>query len=257
MPAGFLYDLATLSFTSAEAVTPSMPIENLVDPQPRRRARLTGAAVSVVADFGAVRSVDCFGLISTTLTASATIRARLGTVLNTWTADTGTVNAEAQEAAQGNVILTLVAPVIARYLRLDISDTPAFTDIGLCIAGGLWRTTRSIAYGIEEGREILDRRDRNPFTGAEFPVPAIINPRFARFTLPVISDAEVRDNHRDLVRLLGAARDGLVIPDLADGLAERNRRAIYGALNLPGGGAGTIMRAYSISERSFSITERV
>ena len=257
MPAGFLYDLATPSFTSAEAVTPSMPIGNLSDPQPRRRARLTGAAVSIVADFGAARSVDCFGLISTTLTTGATIRARLGTVLNTWTTDTGTLAAEAQDAAQGNVILALGAPVTARYLRFDIADAPAFTDIGLCIAGALWRTTRSIAYGIEEGREILDRRDRNPFTGAEFPVPAIINPRFARFVLPVISDDEVRNNHRDLVRLLGAARDGLVIPDLADGLAERNRRAIYGALNLPGGGAFTVMRAYSISERSFSVTERV
>lgn len=256
MPAGFLYDIASATFTSAEAVTPSLPITNLADPQPRRRARLTGVAVSIVADFSAARAIDCVALISTTLTPSATIRARLGTVLNTWTTDTGTVNAEAQDAAQGNVILTLASPVTARFLRLDIADAPAFTDIGLCIAGALWRTTRSIAYGIEEGREILDRRDRNAFTGAEFPVPAIINPRFARFTLPVISDAEVRDNHRALVRL-GAARDGLVIPDLADGLAERNRRAIYGALNLPGGGAGTIMRAYSISERSFSITERV
>ena len=256
MPAGFLYDIASATFTSAEAVTPSLPITNLADPQPRRRARLTGVAVSIVADFSAARAIDCVALISTTLTPSATIRARLGTVLNTWTTDTGTMNAEAQDAAQGNVILTLASPVTARFLRLDIADAPAFTDIGLCIAGALWRTTRSIAYGIEEGREILDRRDRNAFTGAEFPVPAIINPRFARFTLPVISDAEVRDNHRALVRL-GAARDGLVIPDLADGLAERNRRAIYGALNLPGGGAGTIMRAYSISERSFSITERV
>ena len=149
------------------------------------------------------------------------------------------------------------APALGRILRIDITDATNFTDIGLLIAGALWRTARSIAYGIEEGREILDRRERNSFTGAEFPVPAIINPRFARFTLPVISDAEVRDNHRDLVRLLGAALDGLVIPDLADGLAERNRRALWGALNLPGGGTGTTMRAYSISERSFSITERI
>jgi hypothetical protein len=173
------------------------------------------------------------------------------------TADSGTINAEAQDAAQGNVILTFPTPALGRILRIDITDATNFTDIGLLIAGALWRTARSIAYGIEEGREILDRRDRNPFTGAEFPVPAIINPRFARFTLPVISDAEVRDNHRDLVRLLGAAKDGLVIPDLADGLAERNRRALWGALNLTGGGTGTTMRAYSISERSFSITERV
>jgi hypothetical protein len=174
------------------------------------------------------------------------------------TGDTGTIAAEAEDANQGNVILTLAAPALGRFLRIDI-DNPAaaFTDIGVLAAGALWRTIRSIAYGIEEGRLMLDRRDRNPFTGAEFPVPAIANPRYARFTLPVLSDAEVKASHRELVRLLGAAGDGLVIPDIADGLAERNRRALWGALNEPGGNSGTVMVAYNINERSFLVTERI
>jgi hypothetical protein len=174
------------------------------------------------------------------------------------TGDTGTIAAEAEDANQGNVILTLPAPALGRYLRIDI-DNPAaaYTDIGVLAAGALWRTIRSIAYGIEEGRLMLDRRDRNPFTGAEFPVPAIANPRYARFTLPVLSDAEVKASHRELVRVLGAAGDGLVIPDIADGLAERNRRALWGALNEPGGNSGTVMTAYNINERSFLVTERI
>jgi hypothetical protein len=174
------------------------------------------------------------------------------------TGDTGTIAAEAEDANQGNVILTLAAPALGRFLRIDI-DNPAaaYTDIGVLAAGALWRTIRSIAYSIEEGRLMLDRRDRNPFTGAEFPVPAIANPRYARFTLPVLSDAEVKASHRELVRLLGAAGDGLVIPDIADGLAERNRRALWGALNEPGGNSGTVMVAYNINERSFLVTERI
>jgi hypothetical protein len=59
------------------------------------------------------------------------------------------------------------------------------------------------------------------------------------------------------VRQLGAARDGLVIPDTADSLTERNRRALWGALNEPGGNAGTAMMAFNINERSFLVTERV
>jgi hypothetical protein len=174
------------------------------------------------------------------------------------TGDTGTIAAEAEAANQGNVIMTLPAPAVGRYLRIDIENpTATFTDIGVLAAGQLWRTERSIAYGIDEGRLMLDRRDRNPFTGAEFPVPAVINPRYTRFTLPVLSDNEVRTQHRELVRQLGAARDGLVIPDIADGLAERNRRALWGALNEPGGNAGTIMAAFNINERSFTVTERV
>jgi hypothetical protein len=174
------------------------------------------------------------------------------------TGDTGTIAAEAEAANQGNVILTLSAPALGRILRIDIENpTATFTDIGVLAAGQLWKTERSIAYGIDEGRLMLDRRDRNAFTGAEFPVPAVINPRYARFTLPVLSDNEVRTQHRELVRQLGAARDGLVIPDIADGLAERNRRALWGALNEPGTNAGTIMAAFNINERSFTVTERV
>ena len=184
-------------------------------------------------------------------------RARLGTVLNTWTTDTGTLAAEAQEAAQGNVILTLGVPVTAQFLRLDIADAPAFTDIGLCIAGALWRVQRGMAYGMREGRVILDRRDRNPFTGAEFPVPAIANPRVAAFTLPSLSTSEARNQHRDLVRLLGAARDGLVIMELNDTLAERNRRAIWGAINMPGEDAAVTRDSFPLSSRAFRVVERL
>jgi hypothetical protein len=190
-------------------------------------------------------------LVALTATGSSLVASQV-------TGDTGTIAAEAEDANQGNVILTLPAPAVGRYLRIDIENpTATFTDIGVLAAGQLWRTERSIAYGIDEGRLMLDRRDRNAFTGAEFPVPAVINPRYARFTLPVLSDNEVRTQHRELVRQLGAAGDGLVIPDIADGLAERNRRALWGALNEPGTNAGTIMVAFNINERSFTVTERV
>ncbi|MCA3380206.1 MAG: hypothetical protein ING08_08175 [Roseomonas sp.] len=262
MPAAFLYDnvARAATLTSAQATVATMPLANLQDPQPRRRVRLNAASATLDVDLLASVPVDCVALISTTLAAGATIRARLANVadFSTTLADTGTIAAEAEAANQGNVILTLPAPINARYLRIDlVAGSGDFIDVGVLAAGQLWRTTRSIAYGIEEGREILDRRDRNPFTGAEFPVPAIANPRFARFTLPVISDAEVRANHRELVRLLGAVNDGLCIPDIADTLAERNRRAIWGAMNQPGGTAGTILSAFNISERSFTLTERL
>jgi hypothetical protein len=63
---------------------------------------------------------------------------------------------------------------------------------------------------------MLDRRDRNPCTGAEFPVPSIVNPRMAAFTQPALSAAEVRNQHRDTLRRLGTARDTLWIAELSD-----------------------------------------
>jgi hypothetical protein len=118
------------------------------------------------------------------------------------TGDTGTVAVEAEDANQGNVILTLPTSALDRYLRIDLTDgAVTLMDIGLL--------GRSTAYGIREGRVMLDRRDRSPFTGAEFPVPAIINPRFVAFVLPALSLTEPRNQHRDLLRRLVAAGDRL------------------------------------------------
>jgi hypothetical protein len=172
--------------------------------------------------------------------------------------NTGTINAEAQDEAQGNVVLALPAPVTARYLRIDLTDgAAAFMDIGLLVAGQLWRLLRGTAYGIREGRVMLDRRDRNPFTGAEFPVPAIVNPRFAAFTLPALSVAEARNQHRDLLRRLGATGDALWIAELGDSMADRNRRAIWGAVNAPGEEASASRDSFPFTARAVRMMERV
>ncbi|MCA3332614.1 MAG: hypothetical protein INF63_16440, partial [Roseomonas sp.] len=211
--------VATGSVASAQAAIATMPITNLQDPQPRRRVRLMGSSATITADLGAEVPLDCVALISTTLGAGALVQARLSNVANfsVTAADTGLLNAEAQDESQGNVVLVFPAPVTARYLRIDLNDGAApFMDIGLLVAGQLWRLLRGTAYGIREGRVMLDRRDRNPYTGAEFSVPAIVNPRMAAFTLPALSTAEARIQHRDMLRRLGAARDTLWIAELTD-----------------------------------------
>jgi hypothetical protein len=48
-----------------------------------------------------------------------------------------------------------------------------------------------------------------------------------------LSTAEARNQHRDMLRRLGAARDTLWIAELSDSMAKRNRRAIWGAMNAP------------------------
>jgi hypothetical protein len=190
-------------------------------------------------------------LVALTATGSSLVASQV-------TGDTGTIAAEAEAANQGNVIMTLPAPAVGRYLRIDIENpTAAFTDIGVLAAGQLWRVLRGTAYGIREGRVILDRRDRNPFTGAEFPVPAIANPRFAAFTLPSLSVAEARGQHRALLAALGAAGDALWIAELNDTMAERNRRAIWGAVNAPGEDAAISRDNLPLSSRAFRIQERL
>jgi hypothetical protein len=129
-----------------------------------------------------------------------------------------------------------LANQLVKCIRVDLTDSAApYMDIGLLGARRLCRLLRGTAYGIREGHVMLDRYDRKPSTGAEFPDRSIVNPRVATFTLLALSSAEARDQYRDLPRLLGAAADTLWIGDLGDNVAECNRRAIWGAVNAPGG----------------------
>ena len=90
-----------------------------------------------------------------------------------------------------NVVLRRTSAASGRYL-LVVVTAPGMDmiDIGRLIAGPLWRVAHGPAYGLQEGREVLDRRDRNAFIGTEFPMPALATPRVARLILPLLSSAE-------------------------------------------------------------------
>jgi hypothetical protein len=79
----------------------------------------------------------------------------------------------------------------------------------------------------------------------------------ATFTLPVLSTTEAPNQHRDMLRRLGAAQDTLWIAELTDTMAERNRRAIWGAMNAPGEDAAISQRSLLLSSRAFRVLERV
>jgi ParB-like chromosome segregation protein Spo0J len=86
---------------------------------------------------------------------------------------------------------------------------------------------------------------------------AIVNPRMAAFTLPALSVAEARNQHRDMLRRFGAARDTVWIAELGDSMAERNRRAIWGAMNAPGEDAAISRDSLPLASRGFRMVERV
>ncbi|MCZ8146841.1 MAG: hypothetical protein O9325_03180 [Roseomonas sp.] len=262
MPGAFLQDERVRDAVALTALTPTaagMPVANLRDPQPRLRARFTGGAASMLVDFGTATAVEALALICTNLSTNATVRWRLGTLeVPNAAHDSGILPAHTGDEANGNVVLLRSGVASARYLLVDVADTSLATiDIGILAAGPLWRLTRGMAYGVREGRLILDQRDRNPLTGAEFIMPALANPRFASFTLPALSRAEATDAHRDLVRRLGAARDALWIPETGDTRAETNRRAIWGAVNQPGEEAAAARGNFPLLNRAFRIVERL
>jgi hypothetical protein len=62
---------------------------------------------------------------------------------------------------------------------------------------------------------------------------------------------EARNQHRNLLRRLGAAGDALWIAELGDSMAERNRRAIWGAMNAPGEDAAISRDSLPLASRGF------
>ncbi|MFM7303361.1 MAG: hypothetical protein ACKO4X_08570, partial [Alphaproteobacteria bacterium] len=62
---------------------------------------------------------------------------------------------------------------------------------------------------------------------------------------------------RDMLRRPGSARDTLWIAELSDSMAERNRRAIWGAMNAPGEDAAISRDSLPLASRGFRMVERV
>lgn len=246
------------------ASLPALSLANLSDPQPRVRTRWpTGAGVKLWYDLGATTTLSCVALISTTLgTAGGTtlVRARLsddaGFATATW--DTGAIDPETDDASNGNVVLVNATSAAGRYLFIELEDADAgLIDIGRIVAGPLWRPTYAPSYGMREGRMILDRRDRNPFTAVEFPVAAVVNPRQALFDLPYIARTEAVSEWRTMLDTLGATGDVLWIPEDTLSQAELNRRSIWGGANAPGESSLLQRAGFLHHTRSFALTERV
>jgi hypothetical protein len=248
----------SVSATTAEA---SAGVSNLLDPQPRLRMRcLVGAAILV--DFGGQRSVDCVAAISTNATAAALVRVRLSTTDPTGAAgdawDSGTIPADTRVEANGNIVVVRTAGAVAgRYLLIEILDgSRAYIDVGHLAVGALWRLSRAQSYGFREGRLMLDQRERNAFTGAEFPVAALFNPRFTVFAVQNLGRTEIEAQHRDMLRLLGAVGDALWIPEVTLSQSELNRRAIWGAAAQPGDDAAAERVNFIGWSRAWRLIER-
>jgi len=237
----------------------SMPLSNIRDPQPRVRARWMPASASVYIDLGASVPISCVALIGTSLSSVASVRWRISDDAGFGVSDhdTGSLFALTTARINGNVVMIHPTSASGRYMRVDIDEPgAAYIDVGRIVAGPLWRTLRQVSYGAAEGRLILDRRDRNPHTGAEFAVPAVTNPRMATFTLPLVSDDEVVGEWRQMRDRLGGVGEALWIPD--DGLPqhEMNERAIWGAAQRPGESL-MVHANFAGHSRQFSIVERV
>lgn len=81
--------------------------------------------------------------------------------------------------------------------------------------------------------------------------------RIRGIRLPTLSATDARNQYREILRRLGAMRDTLWIAELTDSMVERNRRAIWGAMNTPGQDAAISRNSLPLASRGFRVVVRV
>lgn len=252
----------SISLRAGTAVD-TMPLEYLYDPQPGLRARIVPAAgiVSIVCDFGASVAQGLVVMVNSTATGAETVRIRLSSADSTGAAGDvsntlhDTTNAD---RTRGAAVCLLPADLSARYMRIDIADISASVfDIGSILAMPTIRPGNGMGFGATEGRRSLGIADRNEYTGAEFRVAGIAQPRYADFSLPSLTSAEYAGNVRNMIADATAADDVAWIPDDTLSQGELNLRTVIGGIKTPGEDLGISRDRPLRGTARFRIVERL
>jgi hypothetical protein len=262
MACAFLYaDKSRVASVTSSGTLGDGGVDRLADPQPRHRMRLAGTGVQFTIDLGAVVSLDCFALVSTTLVAASDVRVRASATDPTATSslahDSGAMNGVTDDKWFGQVVHVLSVPVSARHVRWDLSVPSGVSiDVGLAPLGLLWRPLRNYAYGAQRGRQDYGVRDGNPRTGGMFAVAAL-KARVQAFALAALDADEVAADVTEMDHAVGVSGDVLWIPATGDTPIALARDAIWGSFRQVGAPAMTVHESFRLMSRSYQVTERL
>lgn len=225
---------------TADSEVASLPITNVQDRQLVKVYRSDGATtVQIDVDFGQGRLVDFMALIRHNMTQTSSYRVRLANIsdFSTTVYDSGTQDAwpvveefgtlpwgvfnwggflNPTVAAEYTVSTfdVLASPVVARYLRIDLTDNDSsdgYIEIGRLICGPTYRPSNNYAFGSEF--EFVDESRVVKSRGGQTFIDEVERFRRIQFTLINIPEAEIFGNvFNNIDRLRGIAKDILVIP---------------------------------------------
>lgn len=227
------------SSITADSEVATLPVENLQDLQIVKVYRSDGATtVQIDVDWGQQKLVDFFALIAHNLSTGGQVRWRLSNDnFSTFIYDSGTVNAwqavedfggspwgvftwggvpseEERSLYTANTFQLLTDPQLARYLRLDITDSinaDGYIQAGRLIAGPAYQPSTNYANGVEF--EFIDNSRVTKSRGGQVFVDEIQKFRRIRFDLIHLPEDEVFANvFNNIDRVKGISKDVLVIP---------------------------------------------
>lgn len=268
----------TASSITADSAAASLPVTNLQDLQIVKVWRTSSAtSAQIDLDFGSQKIMDFFALIAHNLTTSATVRWRLSNDnFSTFIYDSGEISAWAPIEGFGgspwgvftwgglptaelislynaSTFNLLASPQIARYLRLDISDSTnadGYLEAGRLIAGPAYQPTINYANGVEI--EFVDDSRVTKSRGGQVFVDEVRKYRRITFDLIHLPESEIFTNVFNAIdRVKGVSKDVLVIPQPSDSSTWLTQN-IYGRVAEIGAIENTTLSRYS---RTMTIEE--
>lgn len=209
----------------------TLPVANIADRKVQKAWRSGNATASWFgADLRTATSLGVIGLFGMNIAAADTVRIRLSNVAvgNNELLDT-TALASNVAAGYGQYVYVPVAPITARYLRVDINAPSRASqgnfDVGRAWAGPVWTPpiNFSLGYGeqFNDGSSVL----KAPRSGARFVDEGAVWRSFD-MTFDWLDDAD-RIDALEIDRVCGKRGQLLFVPDTAGDLV---RRPLLGAL---------------------------
>lgn len=248
-----LADTGTITASSAEA---EMPASRLQNEHVGKRWRSTSEPANFTLDLGGNTALDTIALLGMTVGSATTVRVRVSTSSGGSTA--GDLHDATYSAANaqfnpdyGMLVVPLATPVSGRYVRIDITDTPAsYVEAGRLFVGLREAFTYNFAPGA--GIRWEDRSRKTESAGGQTLIFADNKFRVAELNFEWVTETQRWGLVEQIDRLNGQSVDVLLCLDTeADDLPAVT---IFGLINAPAANlytnlTGIFARAYQVKER--------
>ena len=198
---------------SAGSQEPSLPVSHLQDAHGGTPWQTLGVQDSFRVDAGADVLWRAFGLFRTTLSATATVRWRLGATAGSGSEHDSGILPGGVKKGYGQHVYVAADFVEARHLTCDIVDTAnpdGFLRVGHAYAGEGWQPERNYNRRDLRGRRSNNQSDESR-GGQRFVINGAVHRR-RNFTLPRLSEAESFEDLDEMLQVAAREENILVVP---------------------------------------------
>lgn len=228
-----LADSGTWSASSAETL---MPVSRLAGEHVSERWRSTAEPAYVICDLGSEMSIDTVALFGMTAGAGASVRVRASTsdaaAESSLDFDSGAIDDGDPEfdAYYGSLVYRRSAPGTTRYVRIDITDTPAsYVEAGVGLIGLSEAFDYNFVSGGSTGWE--DRSRRAKTAGGQTLIFHDNKVRSAELNFDFVPEDQRNGLWETMARVNGNSVPVLLMLDTASGNMPRD--SIFGLVTSP------------------------